>query len=183
MATWQTLSSETVYETPWIRVRRDKVLTRTQKELTYSVVELVHPSVYIVATNEKDEILIQRNYKYPIGSYTWSLPAGHSDEGEDSLIAAKRELLEETGLVAGDWVSLGKTHQANGIANLPGEVFLAQRVRAKTNIRDEYKDITEQKFLSLEALEELIRRGVIDEGIVIAALYLTHLYKHKKENT
>lgn len=172
---WQTLSSEDVYETPWIKVRRDEVVTPSKKHLTYSVVALKHPSAYIVAVNDSDEILLQYNYKYPVGRYVWSLPAGHSDEGETLLGAAKRELLEETGLESNDWQSLGKTHQANGTSNMPGEVFMARNVRLVSDERDEAEDIVEQKFFPQSTLEDFIRQGKIDEGVVVAALYLARL--------
>ncbi|HEY8999566.1 MAG TPA: NUDIX hydrolase [Candidatus Saccharimonadales bacterium] len=172
---WQTLSSEDVYETPWIKVRRDEVVTPSKKHLTYSVVALQHPFVIVVAVNDNDEILIQRNFRYPIGKYSWDLPAGHSD-GEDLLFAAKRELLEETGLASDDWTDLGELHEVTGIGDIPGKAFLARNVRLVSDERDEAEDIIEQKFLSQSALEDFIRQGKIDEGAVIAALYLARLH-------
>lgn len=53
MSDWKTLSSEEVYRTPWISVRRDEVTTHTGKRLTYSVVDLAHPSVAIVASDDQ----------------------------------------------------------------------------------------------------------------------------------
>jgi 8-oxo-dGTP pyrophosphatase MutT (NUDIX family) len=173
---WQTLSSEVVYETPWIKVRRDEVVTPSKKHLTYSYVKLAHRSAYIVAVNDKDEILLQYNFRYPIKKYTWGIPAGHSDEGESTLDAAKRELLEEAGLESDDWTNLGNLHQATGVGDISGDAFLARNVRLVTNKRDEAEDITEQKFLSQSALEDFIRKGKIDEGVVIAALYLARLH-------
>src|SRR4030095_6537795 len=76
---WKTKSSDIVYETPWIKVRRDEVLNHHGKALTYSVVELHHPSVFIVAANDSGAILFQKNYRYTIDQTIWELPAGHSE--------------------------------------------------------------------------------------------------------
>lgn len=178
---WQILASEKVYETPWMRVHRDEVVTPGGKKLTYSFVTLTHRSAYIVAVNDKGEVLLQRNFRYPIKRYTWGIPAGHSDEGEDTFTAAKRELLEEAGLESDDWTNLGNLYQATGVGDISGDAFLARNVRSVTDERDEAEDITEQKFLTQSALEDFIRTGKIDEGVVIAALYLARLRMNQKE--
>lgn len=113
---WRTLSSEEVYKTPWIRVRRDEVLTHNKKQLTYSVVESTSPSVFIVATNARGDILMQQGYKYPVDKVIWEIPAGHADN-DDLLAAAKRELLKETGYTTDDWEELGQTYPALALAN------------------------------------------------------------------
>jgi 8-oxo-dGTP pyrophosphatase MutT (NUDIX family) len=181
MAGWQTLLSEEVYKTPWIRVRRDVVLNHTGKQLTYSVVELRHPAVYILAVNKQGKILLQHNFRYPISNYAWDLPAGHSD-GQDLLVAAKRELLEETGLASDDWTDLGKLYQATGIGNIPGQVFVARDVHSAPGERDELEDIMEQQFMSQEEIEDLVREGKIDTTVTMAALYLARLHGLQKEN-
>jgi len=182
MADWQTLSTETVYETPWIKVRRDEVLNHTGKQLTYSVVETLHPSVFIIAINKDGNVLMQRNFRYPIGNYVWDLPAGHADaEDKDLLTAAKRELLEETGLASNDWTSLGYFYQATGIAKLPLEIFLARDVYSVSDERDELEDITKQQYVSFDAIDKWIQEGKIDTTATIAALYLARTHKDKEK--
>ncbi|HUC89542.1 MAG TPA: NUDIX hydrolase [Patescibacteria group bacterium] len=171
MSDWQTLSSEDIYETPWIKVRRDEVLNHNGKHLTYSVVSLHHPSVFILAVNADGEILIQKTFRYTIGKTIFALPAGHSD-GQDPLVAAKRELLEESSLESNDWVQVGKFYQAIGVANFPYFVFVARGVHSvQDNIQDDLEDISEQTFMSLEKIEQLIRSGDFDDTPTIAAIY------------
>jgi 8-oxo-dGTP pyrophosphatase MutT (NUDIX family) len=175
MSDWQTLSSEEVYKTPWIRVRRDEVKTHTGKQLTYSVVELNHPSVFIVATNAKGEIYMLKNYRYTTGQTMWEMPAGHSD-GQDPLAAAKRELMEEAGLESDDWASLGTLYQAAGIGNLPFIAFLARNARPAAGERDKEEQISEGQFLSLETIETMAKTGEFNESAHLANLYLAKLH-------
>lgn len=175
MGRWKTLSSEEVYQTPWIRVRRDEVLTHRNKPLTYSVVELQHPTVTIVATNEKDEILLQRNYRYTIDKTVWELPSGHSD-GEDPLMAAKRELQEETGLASNRWTLLGRIYEVVGIGKVPANIFLAQDVHDTSGERDEDEAISDHQFMGLEAIEALARAGELTNGSVLQGVYLYMAY-------
>jgi len=175
MSKWRTLSSEEIYKTPWIRVRRDEVLNHNGKPLTYSVVELNNPSVFIVATDPEGKVFMQRCYRYPIDKTIWNIPAGHSD-GEDLLTAAKRELLEETGLASEEWTRLGRLYQAAGIGNIPLEAFWAKNVHAVSGDRDDLEEIVNQQFMTLEEIERLARSNEFEDAPELAVLYLAKLH-------
>jgi len=175
MSRWQTLSSEEVYQTPWIKVRRDNVVTKSGKPLTYSVVELHHPTVIIIATDADGKILIEQNYRYTIDKTNWELPAGHSD-GEDPLVAAKRELMEETGLASDDWTHLGVQYEAVGIANAPFHIFLARNVTGTPKNGDEEEDIIEHKFASMEEIEAMVKQGHFYDCQSLAALFVAKIH-------
>jgi 8-oxo-dGDP phosphatase len=175
MSDWKTLSSEEIYKTAWIRVRRDEVLNQNGKPLTYSVVELVHPSVLIVAANADGQICMFQNYRYTLDKTMWEIPAGLSD-GQDALTAAKRELMEETGLQSDDWTELGVLYQATGMGKMPFTAFLARNVQPAEGERDKDEPITNQRFFSLGEIEKMAQNGELAESAPLAALYLAKLH-------
>lgn len=175
MSKWKTLSSEKVYKNPWIRVRQDQVRNQVGRELTYGVVELVRESVFIVASNRDGQILLLQNYRYALDKTMWEVPAGYTD-GQDALTAAKRELMEEAGLVSDDWTELGTLYQASGIGYIPFTALLARNVQLAKGERDKDEDISNQTFFDLAKVEDMAKNGELAESAHLACIYLAKLH-------
>lgn len=175
MTGWKTLKSDVVYETKWFKIHRDKVLNHTGKPLTYSYVELQHPSVFIVAVNSQGKVLLQKNYRYTLGQTIWELPAGHSD-GQDPLVAAARELLEEDALESTTWTKLGRLYQAIGTARMPLDVCMARDVKpVKQHPQEDVEQIEERQFFSLSEIDSMVKNGELINASDIGAIQLAKL--------
>jgi 8-oxo-dGTP pyrophosphatase MutT (NUDIX family) len=181
MAAWKTLQSDVVYETAWFKVRRDKVLNQNDTPLTYSYMELQHPTVFIIAVDDEGKILLQNVYRHPIHRRIWEIPAGHSDADEDLLVAARRELREETGFVSDDWHRLGRIQQITGVGNVPAEFFLARHVQKVGDASDKDEDIEGHTFTDLTTIEAMIANGELIDCPVLAAVYMAKIYGLQKE--
>jgi len=183
VAGWQTESSKEVFQNPWFRVRQDRVRNHVGKELTYNVVDLHHPSVFIVAMNELGRVLLQQSYRYSINRTVWEVPAGHAED-DNLLENAQRELLEETGLQSNDWTPLGTFFQAPGVGNMPFAVFLARNVQLVTDERDPDEDIQSGQFFSFDDIERNLLahndHAVVTAG-TLTALYAAKLYNEKEQ--
>lgn len=87
-----------------------------------------HPgAVAVLALDEDDRVLLIRQYRHPVSSHEWEIPAGLLDvPGEDPLLAARRELAEEADLVADDWALLADYFSSPGGLNEALRIYLAR---------------------------------------------------------
>lgn len=124
----KTLTSKVLVKNRWFSVRQDKILRADNKQAPYySIVS--DPFVIICAlTPDRKQVTMVKNWRYPIRRYLWEFPMGWREANETPLMAAKRELLEETGLEAKRWKSLGWFYLAPGISTQRGYLFIAERL-------------------------------------------------------
>jgi 8-oxo-dGTP pyrophosphatase MutT (NUDIX family) len=169
MTLWRTRGSATVYENPWIRVREDAVNRPDGSPGIYGVVEVRNPAVFVVPVTAEDEVVLVQVDRYTTGR-SLEVPAGGSD-GEDPLLAARRELREETGLVADDWERIGFMYALNGISHAPEHVYLARGLRESAVPAAQAEEgITAVRTVPWSEVVTLIADGTITDGETVAAL-------------
>lgn len=102
-------ASEKILEGHFLQVSRDTVLLPDGRPATREYV--VHPgAVMVIAQRDDGQLVLERQFRYPMNAVMIEFPAGKLDPGEDSLACAQRELLEETGYRARDWARAGVLH-------------------------------------------------------------------------
>jgi 8-oxo-dGTP pyrophosphatase MutT (NUDIX family) len=137
--------------------------------------ELVrHPgAVAILALDEQERVLLIRQYRHPIRTRAWEVPAGLLDEaGEAPLTAAQRELAEEADLAAGTWNVLADFHNSPGGSDETIRVYLARDVSSVPAFQrhDEEADI-ETRWVPLdEVVDAVLTRRVQSPSLVIGSL-------------
>ncbi|MFC9917981.1 NUDIX domain-containing protein [Agromyces binzhouensis] len=176
--TWPIRGHRTVYENPWIRVVEDDVIRPDGSEGIYGVVEMRHAAVFVVALTDADEVLLVTVDRHTVGR-SIEVPAGGSD-GEDPLVAARRELVEETGFEADDWREIGAMSALNGICRAPESVWLATGLRpaAARAHGDPHghahgqveEGIHEVRAVPWAEVMRMVRDGEIGDGESVAAL-------------
>lgn len=167
---WVTHGSSVVYGNPWIEVREDRV-TGPGGDGIYGVVTMRNAAVFVVAVDDEDRVCLVTLERYTTGP-SIEVPAGGSD-GEDPLVAARRELLEETGFEAAEWTALGTMNALNGIADAPEHVFLATGLRAATaaDARSQAEEgIDSISWVPFSDVLAMIADGRITDGETIAAI-------------
>ncbi|MGA8027570.1 MAG: NUDIX hydrolase [Bryobacteraceae bacterium] len=166
---WKTESSRIAYENAWIRVREDRVIRPDGGAGIYGVVE-IRPSVGIVAINERNEVALVGQWRYSVKRYSWEVPRGGSHPGEaDMLEVAKRELVEETGVLARRWETLGPVDVCNGVADDVQTLFLATGLTSTETRLDPEEDIAVE-WRPFEEAVAMVMDGRITEVCSMAAI-------------
>lgn len=130
-----------------------------------------HPgSAVMMAVNEKQQILLVKQYRLPAEDYLWELPAGRLDPGESALEAAKRELQEETGYKAAEWTPLASFWASPGYVSEKMTVFLAQDLTAGKPETMEDERI-EMHWFDKKMVAEMIRKGEIIDAKTMIGYY------------
>ncbi|MGO4955701.1 NUDIX domain-containing protein [Luteococcus sp. Sow4_B9] len=171
---WPVTSTQTKYENPWIRIREDKVVRPDGSPGLFGVIEVQSEAVFVVAMTDDDRVWLVTVDRHTTGM-SQELPAGGTD-GQGPLVAAQRELAEETGLQASHWQRIGGMNALNGVAVAPEHVFLATGLSPVEGLLEQDAEgITGTEALPWSEVMQRIRDGRIVDGESIASLMFAAL--------
>jgi len=168
---WKRIRSQTDASYHIFSIRTDTTLSpRTGAEHDFYVIES-SDWVNVIPITTDQQVVMVRQYRHGSSQVTLEIPGGLVDPGDTPEKAASRELLEETGYQAIEWVKLGAVNPNPAIFSNRCHTFLARNV---TKVSGQTPDQTEDidvVLLPLPDIPGLIRNGVIDHALVIAAFY------------
>lgn len=131
-------------------------------------------AVAVLTINEKDEVLLMKQYRRPVGSYLMEFPAGLLDiPGESRLDCAKRELAEEAGLAAGEWEELISFHATPGGNSETITIFVARGLSAAESDYQrtgEESDMPQTWVSIQDALESVLRSEIKSPTAVVGIM-------------
>ncbi|MHA8073327.1 NUDIX domain-containing protein [Aquirufa sp. HETE-40SA] len=168
---WKTLNQETAYENAWIRVEHHEVLNPAGNPGIYGKVHFKNTAISIVALDSEGFTYLVGQYRYTLNAYSWEVPEGGCsiESGEATLAAAKRELLEETGLVATEWTELGEVYLSNSVSDEKAVMYLAQNLSQHQACPEETEQLKIRKLPLKEAIE-MAQNGQITDALSVLTL-------------
>jgi len=173
----QTTDSRLAYDGLFLKVFSDEVQLPNQKIVNREYIK--HPgAVAIVPLFEDNSVLMERQFRYPLHKAILEIPAGKLEFGEDPLVCAKRELKEETGFEANEWIFLGKIHPVISYSTEFIDIYLA-----KDLVQGPAK-LDEEEFLdvfraTIPEISEWIKKGLITDVKTIISHYWLKDYLSK----
>jgi 8-oxo-dGTP pyrophosphatase MutT (NUDIX family) len=108
-------------------------------------------------------------FRFVLDEYSWEIPEGGGPLEEDTLAAAKRELKEETGLVAGEWTELMQMHLSNSVSDEHAVIYLARKLEQQEAMPEETEQLVVKK-IPFEEAYVLVEDGTITDAIAVAAI-------------
>ena len=167
------LSSEMKFDGKLIKVTYD-IAEVNGKEAWREVVH--HPGASaVVAIDENNRIIMEKQFRYALNDYLLEIPAGKLDAGEDPLVCAKRELEEETGIIASEWISLGTIATSPGFCNEVIHLYVAKGL-SKGEIHWDEDEYVEVEHYTFDELLQRISEEKIKDSKTLSALLLAMPY-------
>ena len=163
------LDSMAMYEGNFIKVFKDNVQLPDGSVSTRE--HIAHPgAVAVLAILDNGDLLMERQFRYAPQREFIELPAGKIDHGEDILLTAQRELLEETGYIASDWTHLTTAWPCIGYANERMEYFLARGLTYQGRQLDDGEFLEVFELSPTDALD-WIRQGKINDSKTMVGIF------------
>lgn len=169
---WKVL--ETSHPFPWIRI--DKVELANGNLLDATAFEF-RSWANIIALTRDNEVVLVKQYRHGIGNVLLEFPGGVVETGEDPLVGAQRELLEETGYKASRFIQIGKVYPNPALQINTLYCYLALDVeKVSEQSLDAGEDI-EVQLMPFDELVELAKRGDFPHALMTAVLFsaLAHM--------
>ena len=165
---WHVLSQKTVYDNNWIEVIEYDVINPSGGKGIYGKVHFKGIAIGVIALDDEWNTYLVGQYRFPLDEYSWEIPEGAGHYTVDPLDSAKRELQEETGLIAGKWSHILTMHLSNSVTDEFSMVFLAQDLEQQEASPDETEKLVIQK-IPFDELYARVSEGKITDSMTVAA--------------
>lgn len=172
---WKTVRRQTVYENAWIQVEHRDVITPGGNPGIYGVVKFKNKAIGIVPIDDEGYIYLVGQHRYTLAEYSWEIPEGGGPLGDDPLVAAQRELKEETGLTAQHWAPIGRIHTSNSVTDEEGFIFLAQGLQQGAAEPEETEELRVRRIPLHEAVDMVMRSEITDSISMCAILMVARM--------
>jgi 8-oxo-dGTP pyrophosphatase MutT (NUDIX family) len=164
-----------VYDNPWIQVTEQAAHAPTGHPAHYGVVHFKNLALAILPLHDDGTVTLVGQHRYVAHAYSWELPEGGGGLDVDPLDSAKRELAEETGLIAADWREVLRFDLSNSVTDERGYGYIATGLTQGPTAPDETEVIRLARVPFLDALEQATNGNIRDMLTVAVLLRAYHM--------
>ncbi len=173
------VSSKVLFRGRVFTLKRDRMLEPGGVKTTREII--AHPgSVVVLPVLSDGRIVLIRQYRHAAGQYLWELVAGHKEPGENPLVGARRELLEETGYTARRVRELLRFFPSPGLLGERMDLFLAEGLTKGRAQPEDDERITQRIFTLREAMRWIRSGKIIDSKTISGILFYANFVARKK---
>jgi len=170
---WKLISTKTIFKSKYITLKDNSYQIATGQILDHYY-HIDRPDyVAIVATNDKNEILIEKQYRRGVNDFVYEIPAGFIDPGESPLISATREIKEETGYDVKSIKLIGEFYPIASFSSMKGYVFKAKLSSIEGKTYGDGDEEIETQFVSIGKLKNMIIKGEFKCMSSLTAIFLS----------
>jgi 8-oxo-dGTP pyrophosphatase MutT (NUDIX family) len=166
---WTRRSRRVAYENAWITIWHDDVTRPDGSPGVYGVVHFANLAAGVLVLDDDDRVLLVGQHRYPLDDYSWEVPEGGVPSGETALEGARRELAEETGVVADEWRELARVHLSNSVSDELAVLYLATGLTHGVATPDATEDLA-IRWLRFDEVLAMTLDGRISDAMTVIAV-------------
>lgn len=171
---WQVLAKSDRYDNGWMRVTHHDVLTPAGEPGIYGVVHFKHLAVGVVPVDAEGCTYLVGQYRFPLERYSWEIPEGGGVMGVEARESAERELREETGLYAAQWMKVVECDLSNCLTDERAVLFLAWGLTQGAAAPEPTEQLQVRRLPLLDAFG-MVADGTIRDAMSVLALQAVQL--------
>ncbi len=167
---WRILSRDVGYENPWIRIDHQDVVHPDGSDGIYGVVHFKNVAVGVLPVFEDGTVPLVGQHRFPLREYSWELPEGGGPIDEEPIEAGRRELAEETGYVAANWLKLIDFDVSNSVTDERSVCYLAWGITEGAAGPEPSEQLAHQRIAFRELVARCLDGRIRDSLTIVMAL-------------
>jgi 8-oxo-dGTP pyrophosphatase MutT (NUDIX family) len=170
---WQTVSTQEVFVTPWIKVENHAIIKPNGAPGQYGVVRFAKVAVGVLPISYTGEVHLVGQWRYPLHRYSWEMPEGGAEPDEDIEGCARREMAEESGLACAHLLRVLEFDTSNSVTDEQAVIFIGYGLSPASGALDDTEVIERRVIPFADALAAALS-GQIRDALTVMALLRAH---------
>jgi 8-oxo-dGTP pyrophosphatase MutT (NUDIX family) len=166
---WRRRARRIAYENAWITVWHDDVTRPDGDDGIYGVVHFANLAAGVIVLDEQDRTILVGQHRYTLDEWSWEIPEGGVPPGEAPLDGIRRELREETGIEAAEWLELARVHLSNSISDEAAILYLATHLTHGTASPEPTEQL-ETRWVAFDDALAMTLDGRITDALSVIAI-------------